>query len=230
MRRAAHHYSRQCGLTLLEVLIALSIFSLIGVASYRVLSTVIASEKVGAVHSQELGRLQKALTIIDRDIQQLVVRDIRSLSSTESIISQHYLLVHAENYPLEFSRAGRRNPLLLARSSLQRVAYDIGTHPNTDDANSPHYGDEQQYLRRHLWSHLDRIGETSRITQVLMADVKQISVAVLTEGGRYIDWPKRDAQGNIVTKLNNKPARPLAIELSIEYGEAGQLSRIYQVL
>ena len=92
------------GLTLLEVLIALSIFSLIGVASYRVLNTSIASQRIGAVLSAELSAVQKTILIVDRDLQQIIRRPIRSNEN----VSKDYLVVNRENYPLEFTRGGRR--------------------------------------------------------------------------------------------------------------------------
>jgi general secretion pathway protein J len=47
----------QQGLTLIEVLIALSIFALIGLGSGRLLSTVISSQQINQEHSQQLATL-----------------------------------------------------------------------------------------------------------------------------------------------------------------------------
>jgi general secretion pathway protein J len=209
------------GLTLLEVLIALSIFSLIGVASYRVLNTTIASQRVGAVLSEELSAVQKTMLIVDRDLQQVVPRPIRTTTTQMA----DYLLVNHENYPLEFTRGGRRNPLELPRSSMVRIAYDVGLHPGAINKDSEHYQSETIFLRRHIWSTLDKTDQEEALVQPLLADVRDLAVAVITKSGRQASWPP-----NKVAK-GKKLEKPLAVEISWVYGDrALPISRIYQVL
>ncbi|MEH6556963.1 MAG: type II secretion system minor pseudopilin GspJ [Oceanicoccus sp.] len=209
------------GLTLLEVLIALSIFSLIGVASYRVLNTTITSQRIGAVLSAELSAVQKTMLIVDRDLQQVVPRPIRTTTAQMA----NYLLVNNENYPLELTRGGRRNPLELPRSSMIRIAYDVGLHPDATNKDSEHYQSETIFLRRHIWSALDKTDQQQALVQPLLADVKDLAVAVITKSGRQTNWPP-----NKVAK-GKKREKPLAVEISWVYGDqALPISRIYQVL
>ncbi len=161
-------FGQQQGLTLLEVLIALSIFAVIGIASFQVLNTVIDVQKNGNAHSQQLAQFQKALMIIDTDLQQLVRRDIRHNTDKK----QAYLLLDADSdYALQLTRAGRANPLRLARSTLLRVAYDVGLHPQVNEINSEFYGDKRKYLRRHYWQALDRNSDNTPTVQALLADI-----------------------------------------------------------
>ncbi|HEB27694.1 MAG TPA: type II secretion system protein GspJ [Porticoccus sp.] len=212
--------NRQRGLTLLEILIALSIFSLIGVASYQVLNTTIHSQQVGDAHSTALSQQQKALRILDQDLQQLITRNVRMPDQQDN----NYLLVNQNVFPLEFSRGGRRNPLLLPRSSIQRIAYDLGPHPESDDRESKHYRDERSYLRRHVWPGLDREPDTAPLIQVLLNDVTELTVAVISEQGRHEIWPLVDDD------TEKKVVQPLAIELIWVHDGAGQTVRIYPVL
>ncbi len=212
---------QQRGLTLLEVLIALSIFSLIGMASYRVLSATIESQQASEIYSQLLSERQKALNIIDRDLQQLIDRSIRSTAAEQAAFIQ----VNQELYPLEFTRGGRRNPLMLPRSSMQRIAYDIGPHPQSANRNSQYYRDDRSYLRRHIWSALDREEDAPVIIQTLLPDIEQLSVAVLSEKGRHQEWPLPEQETN-----EDEPVKPLAIEIVLENSVGEQLSRLYPVL
>ena len=208
----------QRGLTLLEVLIALSIFSLIGVASYRVLNATIQSQQVSEVYSQLLAERQKALAIIDCDLQQVLDRSIRNTTVDRA----EFLLINQELYPLEFTRGGRKNPLMLPRSSMQRIAYDIGPHPKSSNRDSQYYRDDRSYLRRHIWSALDREEDAPVIVQVLLADVSRLTVAVLSEEGRHQQWPLPEQKAD--------PVVPLAIEISLLNDDGDQLSRLYPVL
>jgi general secretion pathway protein J len=212
--------NRQRGLTLLEVLIALSLFSLIGVASYQVLNTVIQSQQIGNKHSTALSHQQKALRILDQDLQQIIARNIRMPAQKNN----NYLLVNQNVFPIEFSRGGRRNPLLLPRSSMQRVAYDLGPHPERDNSNSNHYRDERSYLRRHIWSSLDRDANATPFIQVLLSDVSQFAVVVISEEGRHVTWPLEADQAT------KDELQPLALELTWLHEGVGDVTRIYPVL
>ena len=216
----------QRGLTLLEVLIALSIFALIGVASFRVLSSVIDTQQTGDRHSQELATFQKALSIIDADLQQLINRNVRVSTDEEQV----FLTVNQEDYPLQLTRGGWRNPLQLARSSMLRVAYDVGPHPQVNNEKSLFYQDDRSFLRRHYWTVLDRTIEATPRIQALLPDVEAFTIAVLSDAGRHLQWPLAETQ-NPNQNVNTPAAAVelLGIELSFDYLPLGILSRLYKV-
>lgn len=210
----------QQGFTLLEMLIALSIFSLIGIASYRVLSTTIDSQRAGQIYSEQLAHGQKILAVIDRDLQQIIPRNIRSSDAK----TEHFLVVNGDEYPLTITRGGVRNPLQLARSSMQRIAYDIGFHPRAEDRSSPFYGDTTQYLRRHIWYNLDRNTESLPMVQALVPDVADLVVSVITDSGRQVRWPPKKSNNSSQDEL-------LAVEFSWRHSDQDlQINRIYQFL
>ncbi|MCR8921799.1 type II secretion system minor pseudopilin GspJ [Dasania sp. GY-MA-18] len=207
----------QQGLTLIEVLIALSIFALIGLGSGRLLSTVISSQQINQEHSQQLASLQRSMSVIDRDLQFFADRPIRA--GADQLAS----LVLAEDYSLELTRAGWRNPLMLERSQLQRVAYDVGYHPQRDDASSPHYQSNVRYLRRHYWPHLDRVERSqSPITQLLMANVIAFDAQAISDQGSHKQWPiKLNSQSQDVPELKG-------LAMSITLKDTALLSRVYR--
>lgn len=207
--------SSQRGFTLLEVLIAISVFALIGVGSFRVLSSIIDSQKIGDQHSLQLSQFQKALRIVDRDLQQLVDRPVR-VERNRQLPS---LMVYSGDFALEFTRNGWRNPLRLPRSDLQRVAYEVGPHPGTGDENSPFFGDQRQYLLRIYWPQLDR-GEDGRpVVQPLLAEVEELQVTVISTAGRHRQWPLKPSA--------NRPPELKALEFSVNSSEFGVITRIY---
>lgn len=215
MRNSKPH--SQIGLTLLEVLIAISMFALIGAASFRVLTGVIESQEQGDRHSVRLAAFQKAIAVIDRDLRQVVNRPVRAGPDRDL----GALLVDSGEYPFEFTRIGWQNPLMLTRSNLQRVAYDIGPHPKADDAASPHFGDEKNYLRRLYWLALDRVDTEGPVVQVLLPAVDDFQVVVITRNGRHTRWPAPRVAAGAGTLF------PIALEVNIGSSQLGQIKRLY---
>ena len=73
---------KQRGFTLIEILIAMAIFTLIGLASTGLLTTVIDSNDLSSERFEKLQQLQRAMVIIERDIQQAVPRPVRAEGET----------------------------------------------------------------------------------------------------------------------------------------------------
>lgn len=212
----------QKGLTLLEVLIALSIFALIGVASFRVLSAVIESQRTAEQHSTMMNQFNTVMNILDNDFQQLAERPVRTTADAPSIYSPP-LSLNEDDYPLIVTRAGWRNPLKLSRSTFQRVAYSIGPHPKSTDKNSQFFEDDVVYLLRHHWPHLDVDKEQTPLTRPLLANVNGFSVQVLDDNFiKHTKWPPELSPSDPVPEL-------IAIELSFDHEELGQVIKRYKV-
>lgn len=213
------------GLTILEVLIALSIFALIGVASYRMLTSVIRTQHITIEHSEELGQLQKTLLIMERDLEQIVKRSIRT-SSNKPLV---YLSLNGGEYPLEFTRTGWRNPLLLSRSSMQRVAYSIGSHPDQGRKDSLHFADNKKYLLRHYWRNLDRMDQVQMINQPLLANVESIDFYIVNSSGKHRRWPLQADKGAPETDQGKRKNEPLAIGFNMNLIGMGQVNRLFGI-
>ncbi len=209
--------TRAAGFTLMEVLVAISIFALIGVASYRVLSSVMEADARVAVRSEQMRTLNRAFWMLQQDAEQLVKRNARDGSGA---FTDNYLRVQNESdLPLEFTRGGRANPLGLARSSMQRVAYAVGPHPDYEKNDSPHYREEASYLLRYTWPMLDGAGDKTKAqVQVVLAGVERMTVGVLTKQGAQSTWP---------IARNIDPPLALQFEFTLKDGE--QLQRVYHL-
>lgn len=101
---------RQEGFTLLEVMIAMCIFTLIGLGAHVMLSSILRAREVERDHAAALGQVQKALWVLGQDAAQM---EGQTLSTTDT------------RYAAQFLRRGWTNPLGLPRSDLMHVAYQL---------------------------------------------------------------------------------------------------------
>lgn len=161
---------RQGGFTLMEVLVALAVFAVIGVLAIQILRQM---TDFGG-HAVERGGLltdaQRALEIMRRDIEQLAHRPVRdAFGDAGSPVA-----MGGSDRLLEFTRLGWRNPLGEQRSDLQRVAYAWD-------------GDE---LHRLFWRVLDRAPGSEPSRQLLLAGVSEATFAALDSAGdEHEVWP-----------------------------------------
>ncbi|MGL6122608.1 MAG: type II secretion system minor pseudopilin GspJ, partial [Shewanella sp.] len=120
--------SAQRGFTLLEMLIAIAIFAMIGLASNAVLSTVLTNDEVTRAFSTRLKALQQGFGAIERDLNQMVARTPRLLEGGRgsTVFQTGNDILDSESEALVFYRLGWLNPDgLLPRGSLQSVAYVV---------------------------------------------------------------------------------------------------------
>ncbi|MGE6317140.1 type II secretion system minor pseudopilin GspJ [Shewanella baltica] len=120
--------SLQRGFTLLEMLIAIAIFAMIGLASNAVLSTVLTNDEVTRTFSTRLKALQQGFGAIERDLAQMVARTPRLLEGGRgsTVFQTGNDILDSESEALVFYRLGWLNPDgLLPRGSLQSVAYVV---------------------------------------------------------------------------------------------------------
>ena len=59
----------QRGFTLLELLIAIAIFALLGLATYRMLDSVLSADAVTREHERQLRELTRAISAFERDLR-----------------------------------------------------------------------------------------------------------------------------------------------------------------
>lgn len=112
--------NKQSGFTLLELVIALAIFALLGLAGARLFDTVIRAQQSTASHEQDLRHLQRVIGVIERDALQLA-SSVIVLSPTT----------------LQLLRSNWRNPQDLPRSERQQVIYRLDGQVLWRESRSP---------------------------------------------------------------------------------------------
>ncbi len=207
------------GFTLVEVMVAISIFAVVSAGVYRVLSAMVETQSKVVAHSESLRDLQRALWLISVDMNQMVMRDVRKPNDNRSPA----LIADDDSYIVQFTRQGARNPVLLARSDMERVAYSIGQDP---DINShKNRSKKSRHLLRHTWSAVDRRDNAKETVQMLFKGVDEVRVEFLDEKGNWkSDWPEKKMDDKAHTR--NLPA---AIKLFIKTEKYGDLERVFQI-
>jgi len=192
------------GFTLLELLIAVAIFALVGAMAFGGLQGVLNQKQHTLEQSQRLSDLQKAYRIMQRDLEQITARGIRN-----GFGDPVEALVGGSGFSgVEFSRDGHANPVGFLRSDIQRVAYIP----------------DQETLLRRTWRVLDRAQDTLPDEQVLVEGMRRFSVRFLDERGEWQDqWPPQQTQLNATTY----PGFPRAIEVQLELDDIGTLAWLF---
>lgn len=189
------------GFTLLEVLIALSIFAIMGLASYHLLSGEARTQQALEKQSHEHNYWQRGIMRLTQDLQQAVNRSIR-----EDYGNREPALV-GESDSLTLTRGGWSNPLHRVRSELQRVDYRLQTI------------DEQSFLQRSFWFALDRAPASEPIQQKLLPDIEYLQFRYYhTDNKAWVSqWPPIE-EPDI--------GLPQAIEVTLTSTTKGQVQRL----
>lgn len=199
--------ARHSGFTLLEVLIAVTITAVIGIGVWQLLASVISAKQGIDRVSGEFSRMQQAVVIMERDLAQMVFRPIRdaygeALPAVSSRI---------QPWAIEFTRTGWRNPLQVARSDLQRVAYEV----------------VDGELRRHYWQVLDRAQDTLTREQAMLTNVTALNWRFLDQERQWQQaWPADAQLQGLPINGGAEVGRPLAVELVIEHRRFGRIRRL----
>lgn len=116
------------GFTLVELLVAMLIFALIGLASYTVLSQMTNSDARSKERQQALNEVQFAMLMLERDVRQMMMRPVRAVPQEQRdiFVFTDGSMLDSDMDGLAFVRAGWSNPnAQLPRSSLQPVLYRV---------------------------------------------------------------------------------------------------------
>ncbi len=188
------------GFTLLELLVALTVFALVSVIAYSGLHTVLQGKERTELHAAKLRQLQNAMLLLERDLLQFAVRPVRDEygDSQPSIKS-----ADLGDYLLEFSTGGRPNPTAMKRSNLQRVAYGV----------------RDRKLVRYIWPVLDRPAVIEPNALDLLDEVREFECRYLNANRQWTQqWPPL---GGNATDL------PLAVEITFETETMGSYHRLF---
>ena len=191
------------GFTLLELLIALAVFTVIAVAAYSGLDSVLFTHDAVKQEAERLAKVQMAWYMLARDVEQATPRGVRDeygqpRPALESNELRGELLV--------LTRTGWDNPNLQRRASLQRLAYRL-------DGGA---------LLRSYWTTLDRGPLNEPHETVLLDAVRELRVRFLNQNDEWqADWPPpEDSQQSVL---------PRAVEVTLILEDWGEVTRLFRL-
>ncbi|HKJ07579.1 MAG TPA: type II secretion system minor pseudopilin GspJ [Gammaproteobacteria bacterium] len=202
------------GFTLLELLVALTIFAVLAVMAYGGLETVMDTRAQVETKAARLANLQVVYSRMAQDIQQTVARTIR-----DSYGDPRPALIGGtgQQPTLEFTRGGWTNPSGELRSNLQRVGYGL----------------EKNQLVRLSWMVLDQAQDSKPYKQVMLDGVQTFRVRFLDQNGTWQDtWPPAGTVGasGVVNPAGVGGALlPKGVEVTLELKHGGTLRWLFQV-
>ena len=197
--------SRTQGFTLLELLIAMSIFSVLSAMAFTGLQAVITSKGHTEKVANRVSELQTSMLFLQRDVEQAVERSVRDGFGD---VAPALRGGGFGSLVLELTRAGWRNPIGSPRSQLQRVAYRLS---------------EDGEFTRMAWMVLDQPSQLEPLERVLLTGVKGVNVRFMNPAKQWQDkWPED-------LLLNNASSMPLAVEVVIEFEDMGDIRRVFRV-
>ena len=192
------------GFTLIEILVAMAIFTVIGLASTGVLTSVINSDQLSSERFEKLQQLQRTMLTIERDVLQIVPRATRiNGEPVSAVMTGGKDVFDSDADGLGFVRIGWHNPqMLLPRSTLQAVGYRI----------------QEQQLQRLYGNYVDNVIGYEPKVKVLLSDIEDFRVSFLIKAEqleKLEEWEETYSSATL----------PIAISITIVSKTFGEIRR-----
>jgi general secretion pathway protein J len=207
MSRPTPRNIARSGFTLVELLVAIVIFSILAALGYAALNNSMRFREVTDQNLEKLHTLQTAVRLLAQDFEQLAPRPVRDPLGGPN---QPALLADVRNaYVVLLTRGGWTNNAGVQRPGLQRVGYllDNGT------------------LRRDSWNVLDATAQNEPVRRELLRSVKRFEIRYMTSGREWLtQWPAPGGQPALSERV-----RPIAVEVTLEIDGWGTITRLFEV-
>ena len=200
-------FATQRAFTLIEVLVALSVFGVMSLLAYMSLGQTLSNADLLSERMNRLQSVQKTMSYLSNELLQTVPRSIRTDLGDVPVAALQSSF--AAEFALQLTHGGWPNSANLPRSTLQRTAYRI---------------EEGELLRFH-WNVLDRTVNNVPVRTVMLDDVSSLTFRFLQSNGDWSDqWPPLSTQTG-ATKSN----LPRAVEILLTLEDEGEISRVVEV-
>lgn len=189
------------GFTLIEVLVAITVFASLSMAAYQVVNQVQRSNELSLEKTTRLQQLQRSLVFMDNDFRQMAVRQHRTDGepASKKLLQYDDYLLDSDGKGIVFSRLGWQNPQqIFPRGEVTKVGYRV----------------RDEKLERVWWRYADTPAGQEPIFRPILDDVESMS-ATFYDGSAWLkEW----------TKAN---ALPAAVSIVLTLKDYGEVERIY---
>jgi general secretion pathway protein J len=187
------------GFTLLEILIALFVFTILSIIMSSALHSITTSQSATEKRAARLDELQLALIIISRDFEQAVNRQSTNTNGTDPA------MIGAPDFII-FTHAGFANPFgTQNHSTLQRSTYLL----------------ENGNLKRSHWPVLDHTLKIKPEERILLTNVSELHFEYLDSQKNFRpSWPPPDQTQSIL---------PTAVRVTLTLKDLGKITQLYLI-
>jgi general secretion pathway protein J len=208
---------KQAAFTLIELLIALTIFAILSVISYRTLSSVFQTREQLNLESAKWRDLSLFFTRLESDLANTLDREIRTADGRSAApLCLSALPPNPAEATLAFTRTGFAETIgtgASTNSAPQRIGYRFA------DGN----------IEWMLWPALDQSPRGQPDTYVTLANVRDAKWRALDRGGGALnwrnDWPA--APSNCARVEKGAAIFPAALELTLTMLSGETITRVF---
>jgi general secretion pathway protein J len=203
------------GFTLLEVLIAVAIFVIVGtmaLSGYNELSrqSIRVEESMARIRA-----VQRTMQRMSQDFMELEPRPVREPLGDGM---QPALRADGRSQDLaEFTHSGWSNPAGVPRPTLQRVAYQL----------------QDKKLTRSYWVMLDRTLTSQPVSTVVLDRVTSVKLRFMDSTRNWQEqWPSANSGVVAGAQAGSSDAlslRPIAVEITMDLEDWGVVTRVVEV-
>lgn len=199
---------RSRGFTLLEVVVAVAIFVVVGILAMEGYNELVEQSGRVETSAARVRAVQAAVMRMNQDFSALEPRPVRQPMG-ESLDAALRADDRLQDALVELTRSGWTNPAGVARPTLQRVAYRL----------------QDNKLVRDYWVVLDRTPNEEPVSVTLLDRVTSVSLRYMSSNRSWQEqWPPSG-----YSAPDAKTLRPLAVEITLELADWGKITRIVEV-
>lgn len=202
-----YFFKNSRGFTLLELMVAISIFAIISLLTMGGLSNILNTQEHTEKIMHRLSRQQMIFNIMSRELQQLAARPIRG--EYGAVIDAISNETSDGLTGIEYTHQGRYTQGDTV--SLQRVSYYL----------------EDKQLVKKVWPILDRVEDSKPVKQVLLDNIDKLSFSFYSSDNKTAS----DNDINWDSAPDNKPGSKLrAVRVTIKTADYGETYRVFEVV
>jgi general secretion pathway protein J len=201
-----HKHSRHIGFTLLEVVIALAIFSLISIAAYRGVDSLLRAKQSVQAENRKWQEIMLFFDRFELDIKQHVNRPV---SNDRNQIEPAWFATPeragAQKTQLRFTRSGEKLQAGYLMDS-RRISYRLS------NGN----------IELLFWPALDITASSQPEIFIVLKNVRRFNLKYLNPQGAWLEfWPEPNSQDK------NRLYHPKALQLELTMGSGEVIKRLF---